>query len=190
MSNPRFLAVKAATSRRVSPAQQIEALRRWNPTRYRELKVFLHSDLPSNPTPANFEKLKNAPGNASVRSFVAATQKLSPDLQISKEEAKKFSARSRRRRRRHTCISRGVLGRCADCADEKLRVRRNVRTTAVRSRWSVYSGERRSKRIVARARERSAISFPGCLEPQELDAALVRSSRNCIGSFSMWMIKA
>ncbi|PYI99280.1 MAG: hypothetical protein DME98_01195 [Verrucomicrobia bacterium] len=49
-------------------------------------------DLPSNPTPANFEKLKNAPDNASVRSFVAATQKLSSDLQISKDEAKKFSA--------------------------------------------------------------------------------------------------
>src|SRR5207249_1031353 len=39
-----------------------------------------------------FEKLKNAPDNASVRSFVAATQKLSSDLQISKDEAKKFSA--------------------------------------------------------------------------------------------------
>jgi hypothetical protein len=70
----------------------MEALRRWNPTRHRELKVFLHSDLPSNPTPANFEKLKNAPDNGSVRSFVNATQKLSPDLQISKEEAKRFSA--------------------------------------------------------------------------------------------------
>jgi hypothetical protein len=70
----------------------MEALRRWDPTRYRELKVFLHSDLPSNPTPANFEKLKNAPGNSSVRSFVTATEKLSPELQISKDEAKKFSA--------------------------------------------------------------------------------------------------
>jgi hypothetical protein len=67
-------------------------LRRWNPSKYRELKVFLHSDLPSNPGPGNFEKLKDAPGNASVRSFVAATQKLSPELQISKDEAKRFSA--------------------------------------------------------------------------------------------------
>src|SRR5207245_1755582 len=64
----------------------------WNPVKYRELKVFLHSDLPSNPGPANFERLKNAPDNASVRSFVAATQKLSPELQISKDEAKRFSA--------------------------------------------------------------------------------------------------
>src|SRR5436189_5093926 len=90
MSNPRFLAVQSCYVVPGAPAQQIEALRRWDATRHRELKVFLHSDLPSNPTPANFEKLRNAPDNASVRSFVAATQKLS--LQISKEEAKKFSA--------------------------------------------------------------------------------------------------
>src|SRR5204862_6188183 len=60
--------------------------------RDRELKVFLHSDFPSSPSLANVEKLKNAPDTSSVRSFVAATQKLSPDLQISKDEAKKCSA--------------------------------------------------------------------------------------------------
>jgi hypothetical protein len=92
MRNGRFLAVQSCYVAPGSPAQQMEALRRWDPTRHRELKVFLHSDLPSNPTPANFEKLKNAPDNASVRSFVAATQKLSSDLQVSKDEAKKFSA--------------------------------------------------------------------------------------------------
>src|SRR5215470_1275289 len=92
MKNSRFLAVQSCYVAPGSPAQQMEALRRWNPSKYRELKVFLHSDLPSNPGPANFEKLKNAPGNASVRAFVAATQKLSPELQISKDEAKRFSA--------------------------------------------------------------------------------------------------
>jgi len=92
MKNPRFLAVQSCYVAPGSPAQQIEALRRWDATRHRELKVFLHTDLPSNPTPANFEKLKSAPDNASVRSFVAATQKLSSDLQVSKDEAKKFSA--------------------------------------------------------------------------------------------------
>src|SRR5881398_1301111 len=91
MRTSRFLAVQSCYVTPGAPAQQMEALRRWDPTRHRELKVFLHSDLPSNPSPANFEKLKNAPGNASVRSFVAATQKLSPELQISKEEAKRFS---------------------------------------------------------------------------------------------------
>ena len=92
MKNPRFLAVQSCYVVPGSPAQQMEALRQWNPEKHRELKVFLHSDLPSNPSTANFEKLKNAPGNASVRSFVTATQKLSSDLQISKEEAQKFSA--------------------------------------------------------------------------------------------------
>src|SRR5437867_7948252 len=91
MRNPRFLAEQSSYIAPRSPAQQMEALRREDPTRHRELKEFLHSDLPSNPSPANFEKLKNAPGNASVRSFVAATQKLSSDLQISRDEAKKFS---------------------------------------------------------------------------------------------------
>jgi hypothetical protein len=91
MRNPRFLAAQSCYVASGSPAQQMDALRRWDPTRHRELKVFLHSDLPSNPSPANFEKLKNAPANASVRSFVAATQKLSSDLQISRDEAKKFS---------------------------------------------------------------------------------------------------
>src|SRR5437660_3559898 len=92
MSNPRFLAVQSCYVVAGAPAQQVEALRRWDATRHRELKVFLHSDLPSNPSPANFEKMRNAPGNASVRSFVAATQKLSSNLQLSKDEAKKFSA--------------------------------------------------------------------------------------------------
>ena len=91
MGNPRFLSVQSCYVASGSPAQQIEALRRWDPTRHRELKVFLHSDLPGNPNAANFSKLQNAPDNGPVRSFVSATQKLSPELQISKDEAKKFS---------------------------------------------------------------------------------------------------
>ena len=94
MKNPRFLAVQSCYVASTSPAQLIAALRRWDPTKYRELKVFLHSDLPSSPTAANFEKLNNAPSNGPVRAFVAATQKLSSDLQISRDEAKKFSAGS------------------------------------------------------------------------------------------------
>ena len=92
MSNPRFLAVQSCYVAPGAPAQLTAALRQWNPTRHSELKVFLHSDLPSSPTAANFEKLKNAPANGPVRALVAATQKLSPDLQISQAEAKKFSA--------------------------------------------------------------------------------------------------
>ena len=91
MGNPRFLSVQSCYVAPGSPAQQIEALRRWDPTRHRELKIFLHSDLPGNPSAANFSKLQNAPDNGPVRSFVSATQKLSPELQISKDEAKKFA---------------------------------------------------------------------------------------------------
>jgi hypothetical protein len=92
MSNPRFLAVQSCYVAPRAPEQLIAALRRWDPTRHSELKVFLHSDLPASPTAANFEKLKSAPNNGPVRTFVADTQKLSSDLQISRDEAKKFSA--------------------------------------------------------------------------------------------------
>jgi hypothetical protein len=87
----RFLSVQSCYVMPGSPAQQMEALRQWDATKHRELKVFLHSDLPTAPSPANFAKLKNAPDNGSVKTLVAATQKLSSDLQISKEEAKKYS---------------------------------------------------------------------------------------------------
>ena len=155
MKNSRFLAVQSCYVAPGSPAQQMEALRRWNPAKYRELKVFLHSDLPSNPGPASFERLKNAPDNASVRSFVTATQKLSPELQISKDEAKRFSAATGRWRRRYTSGSRGVLDRCADRTNEKLCVRRNGGTTALRSCRSVGSCERGSEWFIARPRKDS-----------------------------------
>ena len=74
------------------PARVSEALRQWNPTRHSELKVMIHSDLPSSPSAANFSRLSSAPDNSAVRALVSATQKLSPDLQISKEEEKKFAA--------------------------------------------------------------------------------------------------
>lgn len=88
----RFLSVQSCYVMPGAPAQQIEALRRWNPSKHPELKVFLYSDLPGSAGPANFAKLKSAPGNSAVRGLVEATQKLSPELQMSKEEAKKFSA--------------------------------------------------------------------------------------------------
>lgn len=87
----RFLSVQSCYVMPGSPAQQIAAMNKWNPTQHRELKVFLHSDLPASPAPSNFSKLKDAPDNGAVTAFVSATQKLSSELQISKEEAKKFS---------------------------------------------------------------------------------------------------
>jgi len=72
------------------PSRVADALRQWNPARHSELKVLLHSDLPSSPGPANFSRLSSAPNNGAVQSLVSATQKGSTDLQISKEEAKKL----------------------------------------------------------------------------------------------------
>ena len=74
------------------PARVSEALRQWNPARHSELKVMIHSDLPGSPSAANFARLSSAPNNSAVQALVAATQKLSPDLQISKEEEKRFAA--------------------------------------------------------------------------------------------------
>jgi hypothetical protein len=74
------------------PARVSEALRQWNPTRHSELKVMMHSDLPGSPSAANFSRLSSAPDNSAVRALVSDTQKLSPDLQISKEEEKRFAA--------------------------------------------------------------------------------------------------
>ncbi len=90
----RFLSVQSCYVMPGSPAQQIEAIGQWDPTRHRELKVFLHSDLPAAPTVANFAKLKSAPDNSSVRALVNSTQKLSSDLQISRGEGKKLSGGS------------------------------------------------------------------------------------------------
>src|SRR5690349_22694625 len=42
MRNARFLAVQSCYVAPGAPAQQMDALRRWNPAKYRELKVFLH----------------------------------------------------------------------------------------------------------------------------------------------------
>jgi hypothetical protein len=72
------------------PSRVADVLHRWNPARHSELKVLLHSDLPSSPGPASFSRLSGAPNNGAVQSLVSATQKGSTDLQISKEEAKKL----------------------------------------------------------------------------------------------------
>src|SRR5438876_12236389 len=71
----RFLSVQSCYVMPGSPAHQIDALRQWNPAKHRELKVFLHSDLPGSPTASDFSKLKNAPDNSSVSALVNSTQK-------------------------------------------------------------------------------------------------------------------
>ena len=84
----RFLSVQSCYLMSGSPARQIDAIRRWNPSRHSELKVFLHGDLPNSPTVANFARLKNAPNNGPIQAFVSQTQQGGSELQISKAEAK------------------------------------------------------------------------------------------------------
>src|SRR6476659_10849314 len=62
MKNSRFLAIQSCYVAPGSAAQQMEALRRWNPAKYRGLKVFLHSDLPLNPGRASFARMKDGRG--------------------------------------------------------------------------------------------------------------------------------
>jgi hypothetical protein len=88
----RYISAQSCFVVAAPPLRVAEAMRQWNPARHPELKVLLHSDLPSSPGPANFSRLSSAPDNGAVRSLVSATQKLSTDLQISKEEAKKLPA--------------------------------------------------------------------------------------------------
>ena len=88
----RFISAQSCFVVAGTPARVSEALRQWNPSRHSELQVLIHSDLPSSPSAANFSRLSSAPDNAAVRSLVGATQKLSPDLQISKAEEKRFAA--------------------------------------------------------------------------------------------------
>jgi hypothetical protein len=91
MSEPRYLSVQSCYVAPGGPARQIEGLRQWNPLKHKELKVFLHGEVHTPPTAADFAKLQNAPDNGSVRALVTATTKVSPELQLSREEAKKFS---------------------------------------------------------------------------------------------------
>jgi hypothetical protein len=66
-------------------------MKQFSPTEHRELKVFLHSDLPASPTASNFSGLTNPPNNGAVESLSQATKKMSPELQISQDEAQKYS---------------------------------------------------------------------------------------------------
>jgi hypothetical protein len=91
MSFPRGMSMESIYLVRKPLQKSIELHLQWNATKSPELKVWLHTDLPSRPRPSDFQRLAAAPANASVKSFVAATQKLgsgSTDLQLSHAEAK------------------------------------------------------------------------------------------------------
>jgi len=88
--NGSYISAQSCTVIAAPPARVADVLRQWNPTRHSELKVLLHSDLPSGAGPASFSRLSGAPNNSAVQSLVSATLKGSTDLQISQQEAKKL----------------------------------------------------------------------------------------------------
>lgn len=92
MSNPRHLSVQSCLIVPQPPAKVLEAMKRFDPTAHRELKVYLHSDLPASPSATSFSKLNSPPDNGAVRSLRAATEKMSPELQLSQAEAKSYSS--------------------------------------------------------------------------------------------------
>src|SRR5438105_967753 len=52
MSTARYLSVQSCFVVPQPPAKVIDAMKRFDPTAHRELKVYLHSDLPTSPTAA------------------------------------------------------------------------------------------------------------------------------------------
>lgn len=88
----RYISAQSCFVVGAPPSRVSDAMRQWNPARHSELKVLLHSDLPSSPGPANFSRLSSAPDNSAVRALVSTTQSRSTDLQISREEAEKLPA--------------------------------------------------------------------------------------------------
>ncbi len=67
MNSPRYLSVQSCFVVAQPPAQVIKAMKQFDPTAHRDLKVYLHADLPASPAPANFAKLNSPPGNSAVR---------------------------------------------------------------------------------------------------------------------------
>jgi hypothetical protein len=94
MSTTRYLSVQSCFIVPQPPARVIATMKRFDPTKHPELKVYLHSDLPAAPSAANFAKLNNMPNNSAVRALIAATTKMSPDLQVSRAEAQKSVGQS------------------------------------------------------------------------------------------------
>ncbi|MEP6938021.1 MAG: hypothetical protein ABI871_08120, partial [Chthoniobacterales bacterium] len=91
MSTARYISVQSCYVSPRSPAQEIAAMRNWSPAQHPELRIYQHGDINGAPA-ANFARLRSAPDNSAVRSLVAATQKMSSDLQLSNDEAKRFNA--------------------------------------------------------------------------------------------------
>jgi hypothetical protein len=92
MKTDRYLSVQSCFVVPNPPAKVLATMKRFDPTRHRELNVFLHGDLSASPSAAEFSKLQNPPENAAIKTLASATEKMAPELQLSQAEAKKYSA--------------------------------------------------------------------------------------------------
>jgi hypothetical protein len=92
MSTPRYLSVQSCFVVPQPPEKVLQTMQHFDPTAHRELKVYLHADLPASPSASNFSRLNNPPENSAVKSLRNATEKMSSDLQLSQAEAQKYSA--------------------------------------------------------------------------------------------------
>lgn len=93
MSSPRDLAIESCYVVRKPLQKTAELHVQWVPTKHRELKVFLHGDLTSPSTLAQFQQLSEAPSNGAVKWFAATTEKLGDSagsLQLTAAEAKAY----------------------------------------------------------------------------------------------------
>jgi hypothetical protein len=94
LSFPRGITSQSLYIIDAAPAEVQGKLVNWNPASHSVLKVWLHKQLPPQPTPADFSDLGNLPDNSSVRYQIDSTSKPNPTtaLQMSKEEAQIIAA--------------------------------------------------------------------------------------------------
>lgn len=85
----RTLAVQSVYVVPGTPAQAAEALRRFNPQRHSELKVYLHSEFSGAPAASTFSALRSAPNNSAVQAWIKHTNTKAASIQLTSAEAAK-----------------------------------------------------------------------------------------------------
>lgn len=88
----RMLAVQSVYAVPGTPAQAAEAIRRFNPQRHSELKVYLHGEFSGSPSTGTFAALKSAPNNGPVQAWVKNTVAKAATVQLTNADALKAPA--------------------------------------------------------------------------------------------------
>lgn len=85
----KTMAVQTVYAVAGSPAEAVEALRRFNPQRHSDLKVYLHADFTGTPSAATFGALRSAPGNSAVQTWIKHTNAKAASLQLTSADLAK-----------------------------------------------------------------------------------------------------